>query len=60
MKPSTLNYDGLDVHLLPWINPENYNHSMEFIRKNAEKFSKERFKKEFKEFVDKKIEEFFG
>ena len=34
MKPSTLNYDGLDVHLLPWINPENYNHSMEFIRKN--------------------------
>ncbi len=30
------------------------------IRKNAEKFSKERFKKEFKEFVDKKIEEFFG
>ena len=30
------------------------------IRKNAEKFSKERFKKEFKVFVDKKIEEFFG
>ncbi|ADY73996.1 glycosyl transferase group 1 [Desulfurobacterium thermolithotrophum DSM 11699] len=30
------------------------------IRKNSEKFSKERFKKEFKEFVDKKIEEFFG
>ena len=29
------------------------------IRKNAEKFSKERFKKEFKEFVDRKIEEFF-
>jgi len=29
------------------------------IRKNAEKFSKDRFKKEFKEFVDKKIEEFF-
>jgi len=30
------------------------------IRKNAEKFSKERFKKEFKEFVENKIEEFFG
>jgi len=30
------------------------------IRKNAEKFSKERFKREFKEFVDRKIEEFFG
>jgi len=29
------------------------------IRKNAERFSKERFKREFKEFVDKKIEEFF-
>jgi glycosyltransferase involved in cell wall biosynthesis len=30
------------------------------IRKHAEKFSKDRFKKEFKEFVDKKVEEFFG
>ncbi|MHA1230900.1 MAG: glycosyltransferase family 4 protein [Candidatus Helarchaeota archaeon] len=30
------------------------------IRKNAERFSRERFKKEFKEFVDGKIEEFFG
>lgn len=30
------------------------------IRQNAERFSKERFKKEFKEFVDKKMEEFFG
>jgi glycosyltransferase involved in cell wall biosynthesis len=29
------------------------------IRQNAERFSKKRFKKEFKEFVDKKIEEFF-
>jgi glycosyltransferase involved in cell wall biosynthesis len=28
------------------------------IRKNAEHFSKERFRKEFKEFVDKKIEEY--
>lgn len=30
------------------------------IRKNAERFNKERFKKEFKSFVDKKIEEFFS
>jgi glycosyltransferase involved in cell wall biosynthesis len=29
------------------------------IRKHAEKFSKERFKKEFKQFVETKIEEFF-
>ncbi|WP_457623725.1 glycosyltransferase family 4 protein [Persephonella sp.] len=29
------------------------------IRKNAERFSKERFKKEIKEFIDKKIEDFF-
>jgi DNA repair exonuclease SbcCD nuclease subunit len=34
MKPSTFNYDGLDVNLMPWINSENYNHSMEFIKKN--------------------------
>ena len=30
------------------------------IRKHAEKFSKDRFKKEFRKFVDKKVEEFFG
>lgn len=29
------------------------------IRENSERFSKERFRKEFKEFVDAKIEEFF-
>ncbi len=29
------------------------------VRKNAERFSKERFEKEFKEFVDKKTETFF-
>jgi len=34
MKPSTLNYDGLDIHLLPWINSQNYKHSMEFVKKN--------------------------
>jgi len=30
------------------------------IRKNAERFGKERFKKELKEFLDKKIREFFS
>ena len=30
------------------------------VRKNAERFSKERFKEEFKEFVDTKINEFFS
>lgn len=30
------------------------------IRENAERFSKDRFKREFKEFVDKKINEFFS
>ena len=29
------------------------------IRKNAERFSIERFKKEFKDFMDKKVKEFF-
>jgi hypothetical protein len=29
------------------------------IRRNAERFSKERFKTEFKEFVDRKVKEFF-
>lgn len=30
----------------------------EIVRKNSEKFSKERFEKEFKSFVDKKVQEF--
>ncbi len=30
------------------------------IRKNSERFSRERFRREFKNFVDKKIEEFFN
>ena len=34
MKPSTLNYDGCDVHLVPWINPENYESSMNFLASN--------------------------
>jgi len=34
MKASTLNYDGCDVHLVPWINPENYDNSMNFLASN--------------------------
>jgi DNA repair exonuclease SbcCD nuclease subunit len=34
MKPSTLNYDGCDVHLVPWINPENWDMSMNFLASN--------------------------
>jgi glycosyltransferase involved in cell wall biosynthesis len=30
------------------------------IRRNAERFSKERFKTEFKEFIDRKVKEFFS
>lgn len=29
--PTTINYDGLDISLLPWIANDNYNASMEFI-----------------------------
>jgi len=32
MNPTVFNYYGLDIALLPWINTENYNHSMEFIQ----------------------------
>ena len=31
MEPEVLNYDGLDVAVLPWINSSNYNNSIEFI-----------------------------
>ena len=34
MKPSTLNYDGCDVHLVPWINSENWDSSMNFLSSN--------------------------
>lgn len=34
MKPSTLNYDGLDVHLMPWINSENWDQCMNFLASN--------------------------
>lgn len=32
MKPTILNYDGLEVAVVPWINAENYNDTMTFIK----------------------------
>lgn len=32
MEPKVLEYDGCNIALLPWINPENYGDSMEFIQ----------------------------
>lgn len=32
-EPTIVNYDGLDVALVPWINPENEQFSLEFISK---------------------------
>ena len=32
MKPTVMNYGGLDVALLPWITSENYEESMNFIK----------------------------
>jgi len=31
-EPTVVNFDGLDIALLPWINKENYDESMEFIK----------------------------
>lgn len=31
MKPTVMEYDGCRIALLPWINPENYEDSMEFV-----------------------------
>lgn len=31
MEPEVLNYDGLDIAVLPWINSSNYNRSIDFI-----------------------------
>ena len=30
-EPVTINFDGMDIALLPWINNENYNDSIDFI-----------------------------
>jgi DNA repair exonuclease SbcCD nuclease subunit len=31
-EPQVVNFDGLDIALLPWINKENYDHSIRFIK----------------------------
>ncbi len=33
MEPNVVNYDGMDIALLPWIAQENYDRSIEFIQK---------------------------
>ena len=37
-EPTTMNYDGLDFALVPWINPENYDASIEFINNTPAKY----------------------
>jgi len=32
MEPTVVTFDGLDIALLPWINSENYDKSMEFVK----------------------------
>lgn len=34
MKPTILTYDGLEVAVVPWINAENYNDTMTFIKES--------------------------
>ncbi len=34
MKPTTVTYDGVDINFLPWINKDNYDTSMRFVRDN--------------------------
>jgi DNA repair exonuclease SbcCD nuclease subunit len=31
-EPQVINFDGLDIALLPWVNKENYDESVEFIK----------------------------
>ena len=33
--PEIVNFDGLDIALLPWVNKENYNDSLDFIKSAA-------------------------
>lgn len=37
-EPTTMNYDGLDFALVPWINPENYEASIKFIEETPAKY----------------------
>lgn len=37
-EPTTMNYDGLDFALVPWINPENYEDSIQFINNTPAKY----------------------
>lgn len=32
MKPKVMDYDGCKIALLPWLNPENYEESMKFVK----------------------------
>lgn len=34
MKPTTMNYDGFKIDLIPWINSENYDATMAFVQKS--------------------------
>ena len=34
-KPEVVNFDGLDIALLPWVNKENYDQSVDFIKTAA-------------------------
>lgn len=33
--PTVVNFDGLDIGLVPWINKENYDESMEFLKTSS-------------------------
>lgn len=33
MKPTVMNYDGTDIALIPWINPENEDETLKFLAK---------------------------
>jgi hypothetical protein len=37
-EPTTMNYDGLEFALVPWINPENYESTIQFINKTPAKY----------------------
>jgi DNA repair exonuclease SbcCD nuclease subunit len=37
-EPTTMNYNGLEFALVPWINPENYESTIQFINKTPAKY----------------------